>query len=95
MDKARTSQGFEDRLSQATGASRGRWSGAEVTIFSGPNARERAIQYADWRYRHCRAALARPSEGCYLIPNEPAALSTNSPRNWVSPKRLPAAPLWD
>jgi hypothetical protein len=26
--------------------------GIEVTIFSGPDARERAIQYADWRYRH-------------------------------------------
>ncbi len=25
--------------------------GAEVAIFGGPNARERAIQYADWRYR--------------------------------------------
>ena len=24
--------------------------GVEVTIFSGPDARERAIQYADWRY---------------------------------------------
>jgi hypothetical protein len=26
--------------------------GVEVTIFSGPDARERAFQYADWRYRH-------------------------------------------
>jgi hypothetical protein len=24
--------------------------GIEVTIFSGPDARERAIQYADWQY---------------------------------------------
>jgi hypothetical protein len=25
--------------------------GVEVTIFGGPNARQRAIQYSDWRYR--------------------------------------------
>jgi hypothetical protein len=25
--------------------------GAEVAIFGGPNARQRAIEYADWRYR--------------------------------------------
>jgi hypothetical protein len=45
---------FEDRLSP--GDWRGEWEeddgGVEVTIFSGPDARARAIQYADWRYRH-------------------------------------------
>jgi hypothetical protein len=25
--------------------------GIEVAIFSGPDARDRAIEYADWRYR--------------------------------------------
>jgi hypothetical protein len=28
--------------------------GAEVAIFCGPNARERAVQYAEWRYRCSR-----------------------------------------
>jgi len=46
---------FEDRLSP--GDWRVEWEdddgGVEVTIFSGPDARDRAIhQYADWRYHH-------------------------------------------
>ena len=45
---------FEDRLSP--GDWRVEWEdedgGVEVTIFSGPDARVRAFQYADWRYRH-------------------------------------------
>jgi hypothetical protein len=38
----------------ATGASNGKTTtgGVEVTIFSGPDARDRAFQYAEWRYRH-------------------------------------------
>src|SRR5215831_7553044 len=44
---------FEDRL--RPGDWRVEWEdddgGVEVTIFSGPDARERAFQYADWRYR--------------------------------------------
>jgi hypothetical protein len=45
---------FEDRI--YPGNWRVEWEdddgGVEVTIFSGPDARDRAFQYADWRYRH-------------------------------------------
>jgi hypothetical protein len=48
-----TAKVFEDRLTP--GDWRVEWEdedgGVEVTIFSGPDARERAIQYADWQYR--------------------------------------------
>jgi hypothetical protein len=45
---------FEDRLTP------GDWpvewededGGVEVTIFSGPDGRERAFRYAEWRYGH-------------------------------------------
>jgi hypothetical protein len=42
-------------LKTANGGETGAWSGwttavAEVAIFSGPNARERAIRYADGQY---------------------------------------------
>jgi hypothetical protein len=30
--------------------------GAEVAIFAGPKARERAVEYADWRYREFEEA---------------------------------------
>jgi hypothetical protein len=45
---------FQDRRSP--GDWRVEWEdddgGVEVTIFSGPDARDRAIMYANWRYRH-------------------------------------------
>ena len=45
---------FEDRLSPSDW--RVEWEdedgGVEVMIFSGPDAHDRAIEYADWRYRH-------------------------------------------
>jgi hypothetical protein len=45
---------FEDRI--YPGNWRVEWEGddggVEVTIFSGPDARDRAFLYADWRYRH-------------------------------------------
>jgi hypothetical protein len=34
--------------------------GAEITIFSGLNARERAIQHADWRYRDFEEVSLEP-----------------------------------
>jgi hypothetical protein len=53
MKHARTSKVFEDRL--FLGDWRVEWEdedgGVEVSIFSGPDARDRAYQYADWRYR--------------------------------------------
>jgi hypothetical protein len=53
MQKPEPAKVFEDRLT--AGDWRVEWEdedgGVEVTIFSGPSARERAIQYADWRYR--------------------------------------------
>jgi hypothetical protein len=52
-EKPEPAKVFEDRLTP--GDWRVEWEdedgGVEVTIFSGPDARERAIQYADWRYR--------------------------------------------
>jgi hypothetical protein len=30
--------------------------GADVAIFGGPKARQRAIEYADWRYGHFEEA---------------------------------------
>ena len=58
---------FEDRQSQ------GDWrvekfdddSGAEVAIFGGANARQRAIEYADWRYRDFEEVSLAP------MPDEP------------------------
>jgi hypothetical protein len=35
--------------------------GAEVVIFSGPNARERATEYADWRYRDFEEVSLTPT----------------------------------
>ena len=33
---------------------------AELAIFAGPNTRERAIQYADWRYRDFEEVSLEP-----------------------------------
>jgi hypothetical protein len=41
---------FEDRKSPAVETIDDD-GGIEVSIFGGPNAGQRAIQYADWRYR--------------------------------------------
>jgi hypothetical protein len=53
MENPEPAKVFEDRLTP--GDWRVEWEdedgGVEVTIFSGPDARERAIQYADWQYR--------------------------------------------
>jgi hypothetical protein len=42
--------------------------GAEVVIFGGPNARQRAIEYAEWRYRQFEEVSLEPmrevAEGC-------------------------------
>jgi hypothetical protein len=59
---------FEDRL--YPGDWRVEWEdddgGVEVTIFSGPDARARAFQYADWRYR----VFTEPAFGA---PEDPTA----------------------
>jgi hypothetical protein len=34
--------------------------GAEVAIFGGPNARQRAMQYAGWRYREFEEVSLAP-----------------------------------
>jgi hypothetical protein len=34
--------------------------GAEVAIFGGPNARQRAIEYAEWRYREFEEVSLEP-----------------------------------
>jgi hypothetical protein len=53
MEEREPAKVFEDRLTP--GDWRVEWEdedgGLEVTIFSGPDARQRAIQYAEWRYR--------------------------------------------
>jgi hypothetical protein len=52
MEEREPAKVFEDRLTP--GDWRVEWEhedgGVKVTIFSGPDARQRAIQYAEWRY---------------------------------------------
>jgi hypothetical protein len=51
MENREPAKVFEDRLTPGNWRVEWETGGVEVTIFSGPDARERAIQYADWRYR--------------------------------------------
>jgi hypothetical protein len=75
MEEREPAKVFEDRLTP--GDWRVEWEdedgGVEVTIFSGPDARQRAIQYAEWRYCQLSSAHGRQPEFASIFPTARSA----------------------